>query len=181
MSVNDDGVLELQPDSAIRRAAREIEAHVGEAGWDQPARLFALVPTADLIAREPQLAEQLTLDEDGGGLTSIEQDGAAADRPIEDLLGEIEWPDAVAGCAVVIERLMLPPDAEATLPDDPDAAVEAAAEHPDRRDVRLVAAVLRSGEAHSAVRGREPDDAPLLEGPDLVPGLVARLIGTFDS
>jgi hypothetical protein len=54
-----------------------------------------------------------------------------------------------------------------------------ASAHPDRREVRLVAAVTRAGERHSAVRAREPDDAPLLEGPDLVPGLLDHLTRTL--
>ena len=51
--------------------------------------------------------------------------------------------------------------------------------HPDRQDVRLVGAVTRDGERHSAVRAREPEDAPLLEGPDLVPGLLDHLRHTL--
>ena len=35
-------------DPHLRTAVLEIESHAAEAGWDQPARLFALVPTADL-------------------------------------------------------------------------------------------------------------------------------------
>ena len=34
---------------SLRAAVLEIEAHAAEAGWDQPARLYALVPTADLV------------------------------------------------------------------------------------------------------------------------------------
>jgi len=176
--------MQLMPDSPLRRAALEVEAHVSADGWDQPARLFALVSTAALTAREPQLAGQLSESSPEGGYTPIEQEGAVSGRELEELLTEIEWPDAVEGCAVVVERLTLPPDAEDALPDDPAAAVAAAAQHPDRRDVRLVAAVLRSGEAHSAVRGRaaagDVEGGELLEGPDLVPGLVAQLRGTFE-
>ncbi len=171
--------MSLMPDSAVRRAALEIEAHVADEGWDQPARLFALVSTATLLAREPALAAQLGVESDDAGYTPVEQDVAGSDGEIEELLDRIEWPDAVAGCAVVVERLMLPPEAEDSLPDDPAEAVSAAANHPDRRDVRLVAAVLRDGEVHSAVRAREPDDAVLLEGPDLVPALVERLRRTL--
>jgi hypothetical protein len=170
--------MQLMPDSPLRRAALEVEAYVGNQGWDQLPRLFALVPTADLIAREPALADQLSSDADS--ITPVEQelDGT---RELEDLLAEIEWPDAVIGCAAVIERIMLPPDAEASLPDDPEALVAAATAHPDRREVRLVAAVTRDGRAHSAVRGREPLDAELLEGPDLVPGLIEHLRSTLTS
>jgi hypothetical protein len=154
--------MQLMPDSPLRRAALEVEAYVSAEGWDQGPRLFALVPTAELIAREPALADQLSGDPDS--ITPVEQelDGT---RELEDLLTEIEWPGAVVGCAAVIERIMLPPEAEESLPDDPEGLV--------------VAAVTRDGLAHSAVRGKEPADADLLEGPDLVPGLIEHLRSTL--
>ncbi|MCW2750321.1 MAG: hypothetical protein JWR83_1431 [Aeromicrobium sp.] len=169
--------MQLMPDSPLRRATLEVESHVGAQGWDQPPRLFALVPTAELAAREPALAAQLSNDPEG--ITPVEQDGIPADRSLEDVLTDITWPDTVAGCAAVIERIMLPPEAEDSLPDDPDELLAAAAAHPDRREVRLVAAVTRDGRAHSAVRAREPQDAELLEGPDLVPGLIEHLRRTL--
>lgn len=165
------------PDSPLRRAALEMEAHVAADGWDQAPRLFALVSTADLISQQPDLADQLA--SDSGEITLVEQDGVPADRPLEDLLTEIAWPDSVLGCAAVLERIMLPPEAEATLPDDPDEMVTAAAAHPDRQEVRLIAAVTRDGAAHSAVRARVPAEAELLEGPDLVPGLIEQLRQTL--
>ena len=45
---------------ALVAALLEVERHVGRLGWDQPARLFALVPTAELLAAEPSLAEHLS-------------------------------------------------------------------------------------------------------------------------
>lgn len=168
--------MQLMPDSPLRQAALEVESHVAAEGWDQTPRLFALVLTADLIAREPALADQLS--SEPGSITPVEQE-LDHDRKLEDLLTEIEWPDAVVGCAAVIERIMLPPEAQESLPDDPDDLVAAAASHPDRREVRLVAAVTRDGRAHSAVRAREPLEAELLEGPDLVPGLIEHLRGTL--
>lgn len=168
--------MQLMPDSPLRQTALEVEAHVAGDGWDQAPRLFALVPTADLVAREPALAGQLP--SEPGSITPVEQE-LDRDRELEDLLTEIEWPDAVVGCAAVIERIMLPPEAEESLPDDPEALLAAAASHPDRREVRLVAAVMRDGQSHSAVRAREPLDADLLEGPDLVPGLIEHLLSTL--
>ena len=47
----------------------DIERHVSTAGWDQPARLFALVPTDELVRSEPELAQNLSLGT--GGFTSI--------------------------------------------------------------------------------------------------------------
>lgn len=168
--------MQLMPDSPLRQAALEVEAHVAAGGWDQPPRLFALVPTADIIAREPALASQLS--DEAGSITPVEQE-LPSDRELEDLLTEIVWPDTVRGCAAVIERIMLPPEAEDSLPDDTDELLAAAAAHPDRREVRLVAAVVRDGASHSAVRARLPDDAELLEGPDLVPGLIEHLRRTL--
>ncbi|MDX6276802.1 MAG: hypothetical protein QOJ72_930, partial [Nocardioidaceae bacterium] len=116
------------PDSPLRRATLEVESHVGALGWDQAPRLFALVPTAELAAREPALAAQLADDPDG--ITPVEQDGIPADRSLEDVLIGITWPDTVAGCAAVIERIMLPPEAEESLPDDPDDLLAVVAIHP---------------------------------------------------
>ncbi len=52
----------VDADPVLRAAVREIEPHAAEAGWDQPARLYALVPTSDLLAREPALAAAMGLD-----------------------------------------------------------------------------------------------------------------------
>ena len=52
---------------------REVEQHVSAAGWDQPVRLFGLVLTSELMASDPQLADQLKLSENLS-LTSIEQE-----------------------------------------------------------------------------------------------------------
>jgi hypothetical protein len=181
MRVDTGPVDEPLPSTPLRLVTLEVESHVAADGWDQPPRLYALVPTAELVEQEPALAEQLSvhLNAQPDGFTSIEQDGLPPDRQLEDVLGEIEWPETVAGCVAVVERVMLPPEAEEQLPDDADELVAFVAEHPDRREVRLIAAVTRDGERHSAVRARTPDDAPLLEGPDLVPGLVDHLTRTL--
>lgn len=169
------------PSTPLRLAVLEIEQHVAADGWDQPPRLYALVPTAELVQREPALADRLSaqLAAQPDGFTPIEQEGLAPDRPLEELLGEIIWPDTVAGCAAVLERVMLPPDAEDDLPEGTDELMRFVADHPDRREVRLIAAVTRNAERHSAVRARGADDAPLLEGPDLVPALLDRLSQTL--
>lgn len=173
--------MQLMPDSPLRQVALEIEAHVAEAGWDQAPRLYALVPTADLLAQEPALAHTMGIDPESAtdSLTSIEQESLPVDRKLDDTLAEMMWPDQVIGCAAVIERIMLPPEVEDDLPDDADALLEFVASHPARREVRLVAAVTRDGTVHSAVRARTPEDSALLEGPDLVPGLIAQLQQTL--
>jgi hypothetical protein len=171
----------------LTRAVLEIDEYASGLGWDQPARLFALVDTARLRAQEPSLAAQLGLDdaaETTVGLTPIEQEEIAADRPLDEFLGTIAWPDAVAGCALTVERLMLPPSAEATVPEDLDGARlnQWVAEHPDRQEVRMTVAVLRDGTRESALRLREKDaPSEVLTGADLVPGLAEALGATFED
>src|SRR3954467_1272081 len=111
---------QLELDAALQTAVREIEAHAAEAGWDQPARLYALVPTSDLLSREPALAAAMGLDAAGaaGALTPVEQDDVPPDPPLESVLQQIMWPAEVFGCAAVVERFVLPPAADDALPAD---------------------------------------------------------------
>jgi hypothetical protein len=165
-------------DEGLATAVLEIERHAAEAGWDQPARLFALVETARLAEREPQLATGLG----DARLTPIEQEGLVPGRALEDQLAEISWPDTVHGCAALVERVVLPPDVEAQLPDEPGPAATFAAEHPDRQEVRIVAAATRTGASYCALRLRAHDqDESVLTGPELVPGLLELVRGTLDD
>ncbi|MFI2201575.1 PPA1309 family protein [Streptomyces sp. NPDC020192] len=171
--------------SPLTRAVLEIDEYVSGLGWDQPARLFALVDTARLRAQEPALAAQLGLDADESetaGLTPIEQDELPSGKPLDDFLGTIAWPDAVVGCALSVERLMLPPSAEAQVPQNLSEAklTQWVAQHPERQEVRMTVAVLRDGSRESAIRLREKDSpTEVLTGPELVPGLAEALTATF--
>ncbi|MEV0178283.1 PPA1309 family protein [Streptomyces sp. NPDC050625] len=172
--------------SPLTRAVLEIDEYASGLGWDQPARLFALVDTARLRAQEPALAAQLGLQDESGatGLTPIEQDEVPTDKALDEFLGTIAWPDAVAGCALTVERLMLPPSAEAQVPQGMSGAKLAkwVADHPERQEVRMTVAVLRDGTRESAVRLREKDTpTEVLTGPDLVPGLAEALKATFED
>lgn len=168
----------------LETVVREIEAHAAQQGWDQPSQIFALVPTADLVAADPSLKEILGQ----GVLTPVEQE-PLGDEPLESVLARIVWPEAVAGCAVVAERLVLTSDAEGDIPEDPQAAADFVAAHPERHEVRIVAATLRDGiettsehRTWCALRMREhDDDGSVLVGPELVPGLVDLLKGTLED
>lgn len=160
---------------------RELEAHAAESGWDRPERLFALVETADLVSREPQLAEALGIEGEPRGLTPVEQESLPPGASLEDVLAEIIWPGEVAGCAAIAERLVLPPEVDDQIPDDPTAAQEFAAGHPAREEVRIVAAALRGGDSACALRLRShDDDDSVLTSPDLVPGLLTLLHATLE-
>lgn len=178
--------------SPLTRAVLEIDGYVAGLGWDRPARLFALVDTARLRSEEPALAERIEADSLpeplGGSFTPVEQEELPADTPLDEFLGTIAWPEAVAGCALTVERLMLPPAAEEAIPaelhgeENAEALARWVAEHPDREEVRMTVAVLRGGEREAAIRLRSKDsDAEVLTGRDLVPGLAGALAATFDE
>ncbi|HET8561275.1 MAG TPA: PPA1309 family protein [Marmoricola sp.] len=168
--------------SALPDVVRELELHAAQAGWDQPAQLYALVDTAELVRREPALAEAMGVDAEVEGLTPVEQDALPPGQELEDVLQQIEWPAEVSGCAAVVERLVLPPEADAEIPEGRAEAAEYAAAHPDRQEVRIVAAVLREGQGFCALRLRShDDDDSVLGGPDLVPQLLQLLHATLEE
>ncbi|MFF1839113.1 PPA1309 family protein [Streptomyces sp. NPDC058231] len=173
--------------SPLTVAVLEIDEYASGLGWDQPARLFALVDTAKLRAQEPGLAAQLGLtgpESKTAALTPVEQDELPPGKALDEFLATIAWPDAVAGCAMTVERLMLPPSAEASVPDGLSDAqlTKWVAKHPDRQEVRMTVAVLRNGARESAVRLREKDSpSEVLTGAGLVPGLAEALAATFES
>jgi hypothetical protein len=170
--------------SPLESVLREIERHVADKGWDQPPRLFALAPTRDLVRREPALAEAMGLDADSSVWTPIEQDPLDPDRPLDEALAAITWPDDVAGAALVLERLVLPPSAEAALPDNGSETevVTAAAQHPNRQEVRMAVAAVREGGQMCALRLRTHDqDDAVVVGSDLVPRLAEAIGATLTN
>ncbi len=165
---------------ALLASLVEIERFVGRSGWDQTARLFALAPTAELVAAEPSLAESLTITSPDA-LSSVEQDDFRPGTDLLTALSQITWPPTVVGCALATERSFLPADLETDLPDDPQLAAEYVAHHPQRCDVRVVAGALRSAEGpltHCVVRlASNPED--LLVGQDMVPALTQAVAWTL--
>jgi len=179
--VND---LDLDLDPALASAVLEIETHIAERGWDQPARLYALVETARLVQREPALASAMGLDSSAaqGSLTPVEQDQLTPEQPLEQVLQSIAWPDGVSGCAAVVERLVLPPGVDNQIPEDPSGAEEFAREHPERQEVRIVAGATRAGATYCALRLRaHDDDQSVVAGSDLVPALLELLAATLED
>ncbi|MFI7588341.1 PPA1309 family protein [Spongisporangium articulatum] len=171
---------------AVNRVVVELERHASLAGWDGPVRLFALVRTAGALERDGSLAERLPPDvldaarADPEHLTAVEQENLPEAETLSDLLAGISWPDSVDGAAVVVERSVVPPEVEKDLPDDEAAAAAILADHPSRRDVRMAAAVLRSGPRSCAVRARDHDsDDKVVVGPTLVPALADIVAATL--
>ncbi|MGI8901499.1 MAG: PPA1309 family protein [Nocardioides sp.] len=171
-------------DPALAAAVLEIESQIATGGWDQPARLYALVDTARLVAHEPALAANMGLDDASaaGSLTPVEQDQLGPSDVLERILETIVWPASVSGCAAVVERLVLPPGLDGDLPADHESAQEFVRDHPDRQEVRIVAGVTRADATYCALRLRAHDeDLSVVAGTDLVPGLLELLRTTLDE
>jgi hypothetical protein len=167
--------------SLLEEVVQDLERHSAQQGWDAAPRLYALVESDELRRAEPELADQLGLSPETVTLAALEQPSLPERHGVEDALATIAWPDAVAGCALVMERVVLPPEAEGDIPEDEQEALEWAARHPQREDVRMVVGVLRDGTRHSALRLRRHDlEDEVLAGPDLVPGLADALAATFE-
>jgi len=169
----------------VAAVAREVEEFVAAGGWDQAPQLFALVPTADLLREQPELAGQLDA---ASPLTPVAQE-SLPEGDLAEALGHIAWPEAVVGCALAQEIIVLPPSAEETLPADTldvDRLRRAAADYPERTEARLVAAVVRDGPGACVMRLRgytKPEDGEpvdeIVEHPDLAPNLLEALRATL--
>lgn len=115
-------------------------------------------------------------DADPLGFTAVEQEGLPRTSDLGSMLARVAWPAEVDGVALSVERLVVPPEAERDLPQDPAAATEQLAAHPGRQDVRLLVAVTRGGDSVCLLRQRahDADDAVAI-GKDISPGLVHAL------
>ena len=169
------------PSPVLLSVVAEVEQHVGEAGWDQPPQLFALVDTEELLKAEPQLARTLGLiAAQPGSLTPVAQEPLGP-APLDEQLASMVFGTEVLGVVLAHEVLVLPPSAEAALADDELSST--VAEHPDRREVRMVVGVLRDGsrEAVLRLRGAGQGTDELLAGPDLAPALAEALLSTLED
>jgi len=198
----DDGGVSKELAAALPVVAREIEEFVAGGGWDQPVQLFALVPTAALLAAEPSMVSRIDA---AAPLTPIAQE-PLAEPELDVALAGIAWPDEVSGCVVVQEIVVLPPGAEAELAaggatevgyaedggtedggtagggtEDGAVLARLVASHPSRREARVVAAVLRDGPGACVLRLRGGEDVleEVVEHPDLAPNLLDALRRTF--
>lgn len=172
------------PLEALTQVVRDVERAAARVGWDHAPSLYALVPTADLLEQPgvpDDVSDQLRRTWDGTPthLSAIVQEDLPDDE-LEDLLTRLAWPDSVAGAALTVERVIVPPEVEDEAPEDPDAALEFISTHPARTEVRLAVGALRTGETWTAVRARPFDsDDQVGTGPDLVPVLTKALLASF--
>ena len=168
----------MADDMTLTNIAVEIEQHVASSGWDQPPRLYALVDTAELLEREPQLAPTLGVTPTGP-ITPVEQE-PLPEGVLDEVLAGLAWPDEVTGCALAHEVVMLPAEVAEMAPEGVDEA-EWVAAHPGKREIRLTVAVMRDGARACALRmrGQDGSDDEILVGRDLVPNLAEALVATL--
>lgn len=178
------------PPADLLQVAQETEQHVAADGWDQRERVFALVPTADLVAAEPSLAEALA---GAGRYSSIEQE-LPEGVELEEYLGRLAWPRSVTGCALAVERLRAAPADEGQTADEAggtasgdgpdDTASEGGADDtaPGTEPVRLVVVATREGERFTLVRfaAHDSDDAVAV-GAEVGTDLQAALATTLEG
>ena len=169
--------VEMMPSAreiALANVVVDIEKGAARVGWDHAPSIYALVPTAMLLA-DPNLpadiAEQLR--------AVIQED--LADDDIEQVLAHLAWPETVPGAAITVERIVVPPEVEDQAPEDPDEALAFISNHPLRTDVRLAVGVMRTGESWCALRTRAFDsDDKVGQGSTLVPALVDALRASLE-
>ncbi len=162
--------------------------------WGQPPTVFAIVPTALVAAAEPSLLDQL---DDGAELTPIEQESLPTTSRAAPPRSTSSWPrprgrprwSAALWCRrswccrprrsptwTTRSPRRSPIGTPRTRPPGP-----AAESHPDRREARLIAAVLRDGPSLALLQLRPTDDDDPFAGVELrtydnlAPGVVSAL------
>lgn len=168
--------------TALARTVHETERHVAGAGWDGPVRVFALVDADAAVSADPTLSDLVPATE--GQFLAVEQEGLPHAETVEDLLAQLAWPPTVDGAAIVVERMVLPPEVEEEVAhlDDEAAVLAYLTDHPKAEDVRIAAGVLRTGETWTALRARSHDHEDEVAGSrDGVPGLIAALQATLED
>lgn len=184
----------------LGRSLREALDFLVPNGPDHLPAVFALVPTPVLARMHPEL-----VDPDDDSTLSLLAEEPLARRPgddgdtdavepyaaLEEFLATASWPEAVVGAAVVLDIVVLPPEAGLDLPEaaggaEPDAPRlrSAARDHPDARAARLAVGALRGG-ARLALLELVPDDPDeareLRTHPDMAADLQQALATALDS
>lgn len=167
------------PPDALGSALRDVASFVDETGWDQPPALFALVPTAVLAETAPELVDP----DDDSELSPVAQEpldlGPLSDTDatetyarLEEFLATASWPEPVAGVALTLEVIVVPPSAESEIDPADEAVRDTAQAHPEARAARLIVGALRGGHTLCLMQLRRTADDPpppsVLPGPELL-------------
>jgi hypothetical protein len=160
------------PVDPLTAVVLDVERHAASTGWDQPARIYGVVSTAQLVDQEPHLADELGLTADSSTLTPLDQGELPWHGSLEESLARLAWPEAVLGAVLVTERVVAGEDGPQRLTTAPEG---------DGADeLRIVVGVLRDGGRMCAVRFRSADEeSSVLSGADIAPELSEQLAATL--
>jgi hypothetical protein len=163
------------PGDPLTAVVLDVERHAAATGWDQPARIYGVVSTAELVDQEPQLADELGLTASVSTLTPLDQGELPWHGTLEESLARLAWPEAVLGAVLVTERVVAGEDGS-------PQRLTTAADGEGADELRLVVGVLRDGQRMTAVRFRSSDDElAVLSGPDIAPALSEQLAATLSD
>ena len=149
-----------------------------EFGRQQKPRLYALTRRSELDWVDPGALPVQVRDAPQAALIPVEQDELPEGNPAEVLAG-IRWPEAVEGCVLVTELVILPPVARDALPGEAAAAQRWGSGYEGRREGRLAVGVLRSGLYACCLQLRGEEG--FLTGDDLADDVVTDLLATFSG
>ncbi|GAB26169.1 hypothetical protein GOPIP_092_00870 [Gordonia polyisoprenivorans NBRC 16320 = JCM 10675] len=184
----------------LGRSLREALDFLVPNGPDHLPAVFALVPTPVLARMHPELVDP----DDDSALSLLaeepiapraDDDGDTDDvepyAALEEFLATTSWPEPVVGAAVVLDIVVLPPQAGLDLPEaaggaEPDAPTlrSAARDHPDARAARLAVGALRGGTRLALLElvPDDPDEArELRTHPDMAADLQQALAAALDG
>lgn len=151
----------------LGNALAQCAAFASDQPWGSPDLLFALVPTQILAAQAPDVVDH----GDNSPLSPVLQEPEDPTVDTATLIASLAWPEAVAGCALVTEITVVPPDGDQN----------------QSRQARLIGGALRTGSRLALLDVQpHPDDDPdaanhLRTSPDLAPELLEALAATFDD
>jgi hypothetical protein len=160
------------PVDPLTAVVLDVERHAASSGWDQPARIYGVVSTVQLVDQEPHLADELGLTADSSTLTPLDQGELPWHGSLEESLARLAWPEAVLGAVLVTERVVAGEDGQRRLTTAPEGT--------GADELRLVIGVLRDGGRMCAVRFRSADEeTAVLSGADMAPDLSEQLAATL--
>lgn len=175
--------VDLQDERVLNAALREAVDFVQAEGWDQPATLFALVPSTLVADAAPQAFDD---DTSTNPLALVVQEDIPEDiRPGSEELGQflatIRWPAPVVG-AILAQEITFTNAAPGADPTPRQARLfsgllcDADLSGPERSLIQL-----RPSEEELAEDPFGQDKVQLLGGDDIAPGVIHTLCATFEA
>ncbi|HIW95642.1 MAG TPA: hypothetical protein H9867_04030 [Candidatus Corynebacterium gallistercoris] len=171
-------MVDVHDQRVLNAAVREAVDFVHAEGWDQPATLFALVPTqlvADFVGDGPTNPLSLIVQEDLPG------DLPPGSEELGQYIASVRWPDQVVG-AVLAQEITFVNSAAGAEPAPQQARLfSGVTADEDGSGQELTVLQLRPTDEELEANPFAQDKVELLGGEDIAPGVVATLRATFEE